>query len=298
MIDLHIHTNHSDGSDDVISILKKAEAKKLKVISITDHDTCSAYQELEQLNVREFFNGNIIIGVELKTHINGYKIELLGLNVDYKYINNEVNKYYLPQKEKRKIEKERLLKICNDLGVKLDTVFNDEYNPYEEYAGSYIYKHIIKHEENKRFFKNRQFPECFYNFYREHLSNPDSVFYVDLLDIIPDINTIIKLIKESGGLVFIPHPFIYKENSMNILKSLINNYKIDGIECYYHNHTDEEIAFLVNLCQKNNLLVSGGSDYHGISRPNVKLGVIQKNKSIPFEIIQNWYDKNKILFPK
>ena len=49
MIDLHIHTNYSDGTDTVEELLKKAEKINLQYISITDHDNCNAYKELEEI---------------------------------------------------------------------------------------------------------------------------------------------------------------------------------------------------------------------------------------------------------
>ena len=60
MIDLHIHTNNSDGTDSVEELLKKAQELKLDYISITDHDTCKAYNKLKEMNVPEIFSGKII----------------------------------------------------------------------------------------------------------------------------------------------------------------------------------------------------------------------------------------------
>ena len=57
MIDLHIHTTYSDGADNLIEVLKKAEALKLEVISITDHDNCKAYRELNKINVKQYYSG-------------------------------------------------------------------------------------------------------------------------------------------------------------------------------------------------------------------------------------------------
>ena len=67
MIDLHIHTNNSDGSDSVIDVLRKAEKLGLKTISITDHDTCTAYEELDNIDVKKYYSGDIIKGVEFTT---------------------------------------------------------------------------------------------------------------------------------------------------------------------------------------------------------------------------------------
>ena len=66
MIDLHMHTTYSDGADTLIQVLEKAEKLKLQYISITDHDTCEAYKELEKLDVKKYYSGTIIRGVEIK----------------------------------------------------------------------------------------------------------------------------------------------------------------------------------------------------------------------------------------
>ena len=56
MIDLHMHTNYSDGTDDIISFLQKAEGNELEIISITDHNTVKSYYELEELNISDYFS--------------------------------------------------------------------------------------------------------------------------------------------------------------------------------------------------------------------------------------------------
>ena len=66
MIDLHIHTTHSDGDYTVTQILQKAEDEKLDIISITDHNQISAYDELDTILIKNYFKGKIIVGTELK----------------------------------------------------------------------------------------------------------------------------------------------------------------------------------------------------------------------------------------
>ena len=84
MIDLHTHTNHSDGTLSVLELLKEAEAKKLEMISITDHDGIGAYLEMDNNpDIRKIFNGDILIGSELKTFYDGVSIEILGYGFDY-----------------------------------------------------------------------------------------------------------------------------------------------------------------------------------------------------------------------
>ena len=74
MIDLHIHTSYSDGTDSLIELLEKAEKNKLEYISITDHDNCRVYDELRKIEGSKYYTGKIIPGVEIKC---GYKGRLI-----------------------------------------------------------------------------------------------------------------------------------------------------------------------------------------------------------------------------
>ena len=82
MIDLHLHTNHSDGTDTVTELLEKAEELKLEIISITDHDTVEAYKELENSEIRNKFSGEILPGVEIKAIYDNHNIEVLGYGIN------------------------------------------------------------------------------------------------------------------------------------------------------------------------------------------------------------------------
>ena len=82
MIDMHIHTNNSDGTDSVKELLEKAENLQLKYISITDHDTCRSYDELKNANYTNLFSGTIVKGIEMKVFYNGGTIEVLCYKID------------------------------------------------------------------------------------------------------------------------------------------------------------------------------------------------------------------------
>lgn len=114
MIDLHMHTSHSDGTDSVEELLKNAENKKLEIISITDHDQIEAYNEIEQKpELRKLFSGKIIIGAELKTYFDKVPIEILAYGFDYKKlkihkVDNEKMQKEVLEKLKSIAQKERL----------------------------------------------------------------------------------------------------------------------------------------------------------------------------------------------
>ena len=91
MIDLHMHTKYSDGTDSVQELLSNATKANLDTISITDHNTCNAYEEMEKSNVSEFYNGNIIVGCEFTTSFDNRLIEVLGYGFDYKNYKEIIN---------------------------------------------------------------------------------------------------------------------------------------------------------------------------------------------------------------
>lgn len=81
MIDLHMHSVYSDGDKTVEEILKMCEDKKLEYISITDHNTCAAYEDKNILN-NNIFSGKIIKGVEMNATFENKNIEILGYNIN------------------------------------------------------------------------------------------------------------------------------------------------------------------------------------------------------------------------
>ena len=82
MVDLHVHTNHSDGKYSVKELLIKSEKAGLKVLSISDHDSIEAYEELKNMDVKKYYSGKIITGVEFSIKYKGKLFHMLGYNFD------------------------------------------------------------------------------------------------------------------------------------------------------------------------------------------------------------------------
>ncbi len=293
MIDLHMHTIYSDGTNTCTEILKKAQEKKLSYISITDHNTCKAYDELNNPETRGIFKGKIIKGVELNTKVLGIPIEILGYGIDTDYMNANLDKLYISKQERNKIEVERIYQICLDNNIEVGDRFIEDYNA-EMYASKYLHQIITKNEKNKFLIDEESWNNSNI-FYRKFMSNPDTLFFVNTDDIIPSFEKASNLVKEAGGLVFIPHIYEYRNNAEKILKYILDNYKIDGIECFYTTFTKEQSENLIRICNERNLLKSGGSDYHGDFKPDVEMAVGFGDLKIEEEIIDNWKDNVKFL---
>ena len=284
MIDLHMHTTYSDGTDDLKTILKKAKEKKLNIIAITDHNVCGAYDELETFDVKQYYTGRIIKGVEMNTKVLGIPIEILGYNINPDILKVELKKAYITNKERNILEVKRLAQKCQEHGVDIEDNFVENYNP-DMYASKYLHGKITSNPNNKGLI-DEESCENSNVFYRKYMSNPETMFYVNMDDVLPDFEEACNIVRRAGGLVFLPHIYEYRENSDKILQYILENYKIDGIECYYTTFTKEQHEYLLNLCKEKNLLVSGGSDYHGSFKPDVDMGVGFANLKIPDEILK------------
>lgn len=295
MLDLHIHTNYSDGMYSVSEILKIAEDMHLSTISITDHDCCAAYYDLEDEEVRSKFTGQIKTGIEITTLYGGVRIELLAYDFNnYKAINdffvtatNSID--WEPIMVQERII---LLKKLNDLGIKYDISFNEKL--LEDRYESKLYEEILKlneEEELKNILKD-YYCESGSEFYRKCIANPNSPFYANYGRYRPQIVDIIKLVHEHGGVVFLAHPYGYKlNNTEDYIERLYNEYNLDGIECYYNGFNAEQIKYIENFARKN-LLISGGSDFHGTKDRNNELGKCEfGTEFIPDDIIENWPNK-------
>lgn len=286
MIDLHMHTTYSDGTDGVVDVLKKLEEKHAEVISITDHNTVKAYFELEKMDVSKYFTGKIIPGVELNTKAEGIPIEILGYNIDYYKMNELAEKTYLKPEKRNEIEFERLVKKCLDFGIKLDDDIAKTFDN-KNFASEQILKSMMHFEENKNKIDEKSWGNM-RDFYRNYMSNPSTPLYVEMEDVVPSLDEAIDLVKEAGGLVFIPHIYEYRENSPKVLEYLLKNDRIDGFECYYTTFTEEQHDYLMKMTEEKGYLRSGGSDYHGERKPGVNLMTGYGNLQIPRSIVDKW----------
>lgn len=294
MIDMHMHTTYSDGADSLIEVLKKAESLKLEYISITDHDTCEGYKELAKLDVKKYFSGQIINGVEIKCAYKKRLIEILGYKVDPKVINNFMEEFH--KTKSKEILQQKYFDIlherCKDMGLVMSKKEDIEFNSKTDWASIKIYNDIKAHEENKL-----KVPDDFWSefniFSKKYCGDVNYPLYIDKSEDYLQLDEAIKLVKDAGGLVFLPHIFIYKwaEDKKKLLDDIVAEYDIDGIECMHSEFSQDDIDYLLEYTQKNNFYRSGGSDYHGKNKVGIEMAVGKGNLKIESYLIQDWVNK-------
>ena len=195
MIDLHIHTNYSDGTDTVIDVLKKAEELKLDIISITDHENCNAYFELEEIDIKKYFSGIILPGIELKTQYNEKTIDVLGYGIDYKKMQNYIDEYYkdMSREKIEQLKLEEFYKIAKKLDLVVRPIEELVWDKKRQWGSIVFYDEVKSHEENKSKVPE-DFWESFINFRKNYYKVKGNKFYVNMSKYYPTLEKIIDMI--------------------------------------------------------------------------------------------------------
>ena len=144
MIDLHCHSIFSDGDLTPNELLKKANELHLSYFSITDHNNCLAYEDLETNN----FNGILIPGVEIVTSFENHIIEILGYGIDTNKINEWYRKDIISENDNTKFLCNAIIEVLNKNNIFYTKTINIE-EKVEGKPKQYFYNDILKYEENK-----------------------------------------------------------------------------------------------------------------------------------------------------
>ncbi len=285
MIDLHIHTIHSDGLKSPLEVINKANELGLNAISFTDHNTVEAYKNIDEYN--KIYNGIIIRGCELTCMLDKLCIELLAYNYDIEKLDGFIKKSYLPFPKMNILETNLVI----DVLLKTPLIINAEdikYDVENEYGNRGVHREIVKHIENKNYIDDLAWNDP-HEFSVRYLSNEQSPYYVDYSSLVPNYLDVVKAIKDSNGLVFMPHIYKYKDSLNEIFEYIINKKCLDGIECYHSSFSEEDVINAKKIANDYGLFMSGGTDTHGYDEEDeVKLGIGYGNMSIPDQIAEPW----------
>ena len=254
MIDLHTHTNCSDGTDSPRELVNKAIVQGLEILGITDHDTTSGWQE-----ATDSLRGSLklVLGSEISClTTDGISVHMLGLlfdpnHVEMQQVLEETRDGRLPRMRKM-IEKMR----AEGMDISIEDVKNAM--PIGATMGR---PHLADALVAKKIVKSRD--EAFVD-----LLHNESRFYVS--HAAPTPVEAISLIKRAGGVAVIAHPFaslrgqvLKAENFADLVAAGLN-----GIEVDHRDQNPDERGMLRTIAQELDLVVTGSSDYHGTGKLN------------------------------
>ena len=262
-IDLHIHTTASDGTLTPPEVISQALKHKLKAIAITDHDTLAGSKEALQAGIPSPLK--FLTGVEISAaappfyagsgsfHLLGYSIRL-----DDPALNNALEKL----QQARKKRNPAIISRLNDLGIAI-TLDEVRQEAGEGQLGRpHIAKLLIK----------KGLAESMNQAFDRYLGT-NGPAYVDKFRI--ECRKAIELILDAGGIPVLAHPGLLKCKTYDQFDELIAGLKefgIQGVEVYYPEHDPEQTRLFAELAQHHNLLMTGGTDFHGNIHPEIKMG--------------------------
>ena len=269
VIDMHTHTNYSDGDLSPQELIALAINKRVGTIAITDHDTIDGIKQINRNDSLIIDSGiKIINGIELSAKVSKGTMHILGYDID---LSNEfLNKKMSDLKDK---SINSILTIMEQ--IKRDYGITFGYNDIRELINA---NHNLGRVDLAKLCIKYGYAKSVQDAFDKYLieaHDKTRIFRKEL-----EFNECIDLIINSGGIPVLAHPKSLKLNEKEfliLLKEMISC-GLKGIEVYHSSHTKEEMKYLLEIANKYNLLVSGGSDYHGKTvKPNIELGSGKNN---------------------
>ena len=259
LIDLHTHTNASDGTDSPSELIDKAINRGINILALTDHDTTRGWSEASSalLNHSSQSSMKLVLGAEISCQDeNGISIHMLGLLFDPDY--QPLYEVLERTRENRHSRMERIIARLNEAGIDITL---DEVNAQRKGDATLGRPHLADALVARGHVASRD--EAF-----AALLHNKSKFYINHYS--PSPVETIKLIKAAGGVAVIAHPLASQRGrtiSMDLFDSLISA-GLDGIEVDHRDHSESEKSELLRFAIENELIVTGSSDYHGTGKLN------------------------------
>ena len=277
LIDLHIHSNLSDGVLSPKEIIDRAVNNGVSVIAIADHDTILAYND-DLFNYADAKNIKIIPAVEISTRYMGIGIHVLGYNFD---VNNKnfTDKLYVIRNA-RHIYLHDVATKLNEVGYIIDV---DSLDKIDAVSKAHIALNIVENEDNRELLLKTFGHIPSKGEFIETIMNEGCPCYVEKEAISPKEAS--DLIREAGGKVVLAHPVAYKyEDSFtdNEILNLVNEMNPDGIETNYiylekNGSKINESTHWNDFAKQHNLITTMGSDFHKNDGIHSDIGLINED---------------------
>lgn len=278
MIDLHTHTNESDGSVAPAELLRMANEMGLEALAITDHDTLAGYDQAVAL--AGGLELELVCGIELSTGYRGRSVHLLGYFLNSEPT-DEFRQWIVSLQISRHRRNQRLVARLQSMGF--DITLEEVMMRGKKLPGRPHFAAILV---EKGYVMSTQ--EAFDRYLDEA-----GACYVSRDE--PSLAEGIRRIADAGGLPSLPHPSRLTRDPMLIEQHVRHMREIGlrAIEVYHSDHSVEETSLYASLAQRFSLAITGGSDFHGAAKPHVALGTgMHGDMCIPMSVLMNLRQAN------
>ena len=269
-LDLHLHTTHSDGSCTPAEVVGLAHQAGVTALAITDHDIMTGVADA--ITAGEHCGIEVIPGVEVSSIMNQSELHILGYFLDWQ--DPVLNQRFKTLRDSRHRRNPQMIERLQALGIDIT------YDEVRALAGSDSVgrPHIARALMDKQVVSSAK--EAFDRF----LADGKPAYVPRDL---PSPAEVIQWIKAAGGLAVLAHPTWVKLADRSLLE-LVRELKtagLDGVEVYYSTHAARQTREYLSLAQQLGLLVTGGSDFHGLTKPDIDVGIGKGALHIPTSLL-------------
>lgn len=270
MIDLHSHTNQSDGTFSPAQLVGEAVRCGVTTLGVTDHDTFAGY-DLAIAPARDA-GLELICGIELSTKLHGQSVHLLGYFLG-SHGPDEFRTWVLEQQASRRERNIRLVGRLRELGF--DITLEEAEARGRGMTGR---PHFAQIMVEKGYVSSIR--QAFDDYLDESATG-----YVFRRE--PQFAEGIERIRSSGGIASLAHPIRVRGDVPALLPELCDS-GLNALEAYHSDHTPADTELYIRLARKHGLLTTGGSDFHGAVKPDVQLGTGSNgNLRVPPEVLDS-----------
>jgi len=270
-IDLHTHSNNSDGSMTPTELVFHAKENSLSAIAITDHDGVGGVKEA--MKAGEKAGIEVVPGIEFSAkceteeHILGYYID-----IDNPVFSSALTNI-LRAREQRNIETaEKIQELCFDITI----------DDAKKYAGGAI----IGRAHFAKAMVEKGYVESVKSAFDKYFSVGKPCFCKTQLYTSAEC---VSFINEAGGAAFVAHLHLIKKSDEEIFAFLkeLKAAGLCGIEGYYTDYTPDMQEKYQQMAKELGLLISGGTDFHAKMKPHISIGTGYGNLAIPYSVLEN-----------
>ena len=265
--DLHTHSTFSDGTFTPTQIIDEAAELGLSAVALSDHNTIDGLGEF--LSAAGKKNIEAIAGSEFSADLDGKELHLLGLFIPEKYFSqvSDLMAEFRVRKEKSNIE---LIEGLRRDGIAVD------YDEIKRNASGYVNRaHIASALTAAGYTTSIKHAfDTLLSVSGGYYKAPSSVSVWEMIDFVRSIE----------ALPVLAHPFLNldREGLMRFLPKA-KAQGLAGMECYYSKYDEKTTQISLEIAAELGLLMSGGSDFHGDNKPDIRLGVGRGNLRVPYE---------------
>jgi len=281
MIDLHVHTNASDGTLSPAATVRHARSRNLSALAITDHDTVEGVAEALAAGIDAGIE--VVPGIEISAEHHLGTLHVLGYYI--RHDDQRLRERISVLQQARNERNPRIIERLRGLGVAITL----EQVAQEAETGQVGRPHFAKVMVRQGFVRSVR--EAFDRYLKK-----GACAYVDKYRFPAD--AAIACIRDAGGVAVLAHPAIIGPHSSAVLQTLVAElagYGLQGIEVYYPEHSSAQQRLYRGLARRFDLIETGGSDFHGTNVNGIEIGTGRGSLYVPDDVLRILKERRALL---